>query len=235
MPFLRVLRDKRGYETTYLMHWFREGTRQRSKILYVFRSPPGLKVGRHVFEPGVMRELEGLYPEIEFEWRTLVENQQVVETSPEPRRPRRRRRTDEPGEPGSAPASAPEKSASEEQAESPAPEAAAEAPVRPRLSVPQSIDGTTTEEQVAWLRTWHVPITEGIPNRTHDLVRQQALTALADRLNPDLWTGDDAVAQGLQAAAEALQRLSRVFARRRRRPRRGGRREGGQQGSAGSN
>ena len=39
MPFLRVIRDKRGYETTYLMHWFNEGGRQRSRILYAFRGP----------------------------------------------------------------------------------------------------------------------------------------------------------------------------------------------------
>ena len=48
MPFLRVIRDKRGYETTYLMHLYREGHRQRSRILYVFRSPGGVRVGRGV-------------------------------------------------------------------------------------------------------------------------------------------------------------------------------------------
>ena len=46
MPFLRILRDKRGYETSYLMHWFREGHRQRSRVLYVFRTPGGVRVGR---------------------------------------------------------------------------------------------------------------------------------------------------------------------------------------------
>ena len=44
MPFLRVIRDNRGYDTTYLMHWFQDSGRQRAKILYAFRSPSGTRV-----------------------------------------------------------------------------------------------------------------------------------------------------------------------------------------------
>ena len=61
MPFLRVIRDKRGYETTYLMHWCREGARQRSRILYMFRTPGGIRVGReavsytHLTLPTILR------------------------------------------------------------------------------------------------------------------------------------------------------------------------------------
>ena len=46
------------------------------------------------------------------------------------------------------------------------------------------------------------------------------LNALADRLNPANWTDADQITAGLQQAAEALERLSHVFAKRRRRGRR---------------
>lgn len=44
--------------------------------------------------------------------------------------------------------------------------------------------------------------------------------ALTERLNPAAWTDADQIAAGLQQASEALERLSRVFSRRRRRTRR---------------
>ena len=54
-----------------------------------------------------------------------------------------------------------------------------------------------------------------------DPVRREALTALAERLNPAAWTDADEVTTGLQQASEALERLSRVLTRRRRRSGRG--------------
>jgi hypothetical protein len=54
-----------------------------------------------------------------------------------------------------------------------------------------------------------------------DPVRREALTALAERLNPAAWTDADEVTSGLQQASEALERLSRVLTRRRRRSGRG--------------
>ena len=82
MPFLRVIRDKRGYETTYLMHWYREGARQRSRILYVFRTPGGVRVGRESLEPDVLRDIEAQHPDIAFDWKAVLDNQQVVDTTP---------------------------------------------------------------------------------------------------------------------------------------------------------
>jgi len=72
VPFLRVVRDKRGYETTYLMHWYREGTRQRTRILYVFRTPGGVRVGREPLEPDVLRDIESLFPAIAFDWKAVL-------------------------------------------------------------------------------------------------------------------------------------------------------------------
>jgi hypothetical protein len=199
VPFLRVIRDKRGYETTYLMHWCREGNRQYSRILYVFRTPGGVRVGREALEADVLKQIEAHHPEIEFDWNAVFHNQQVVEASTEPRRPRKRP-AEEPAEPRQA------------QPQPPA----------PRPAIPSKIEGATADEQIAFLVHWHAVIRERIPQRISDPARQQVLLALAERLNSAVWTDVDQITAGLQQAAEALERLSHVFAKRRRRSKKRG-------------
>jgi hypothetical protein len=214
VPFLRVIRDKRGYETTYLMHWFRDGNRQRSRILYVFRTPGGVRVGRDPLEPAVQRELEARHPEIPFEWRVIREQQQVIEPAVDQRR--RRPKSEE------AAASVPQASASAPVApnagispRTPLSDAAA----RPK-PIPSTIAGTTADEHIAFLQEWYPLIRERIDQRISDPARRDALRALAERLNPSAWTDADQIAAGVPQATEALERLSRVFARRRRRGKR---------------
>jgi len=209
VPFLRVIRDKRGYETTYLMHWYREGNKQHSRILYVFRSPGGVRVGRDPLEPEVLRELEAAHPDIAFDWKVVRENQQVVESAAEPRR-RRPRQEDGDAVPVPAP---------------PRPPEVAAPPARP--PVPSKIEGVTADEQVAFLTQLYPQIRERIQQRGHDPVRQDALLELAERLNPLTWTDADQITSGLQQAAETLERLSHVFAKRRRRARKKAKGTGG--------
>jgi hypothetical protein len=197
VPFLRVIRDKRGYETTYLMHWCRDGTRQRSRILYMFRTPGGVRVGREALEADVLKQIEAQHPDIEFDWNAVFHNQQVIETAPEPRRTRKR----------------PAGEAAVEGAPVPPPPS----PPQPRFTVPPTIEGATPDEQIAFLSRWYTAVREKIPQRAQDPERQQALFALAERLNPAAWTDADEITAGLEQAAEALQRLSHVFAKRRRR------------------
>jgi len=63
-------------------------------------------------------------------------------------------------------------------------------------------------------------VRDRIPERTSDPTRRETLLALAERLNPAAWTDADEIAAGLEGATEALERLSRVFSKRRRRSRR---------------
>jgi hypothetical protein len=199
VPFLRVIRDKRGYETTYLMHWYREGNRQHSRILYVFRTPGGVRVGRDPLEPAVLRQIEQQHPDIAFDWKIVRDNQQVVDIAPEPRR--RPPRQEETETPGAAPPPKVE----------PAP------PARP--SIPSKIEGDTPDDQIVFLSQLYPQVCARIEQRSHDPGRQEALMALAERLNPATWTDADQITTGLQQAAEALERLSHVFAKRRRRAR----------------
>ena len=211
MPFLRVIRDKRGYETTYLMHWFREGSRQRSRILYAFRTPGGVRVGRDPLEPAVLREIEARHPDIAFEWKAIRDNQQIIEPAIEQRR--RRPKADE-AVAASAPSVSPAPVASSGASE------AAPAPVARPQPLPSTVAGATPDEQIAFLTEWYGAIRERIEKRIADPARRLTLHALAERLNPAAWTDADQITAGLQQAGEALERLSRVFARRRRRGRR---------------
>ena len=75
MPSLRFTRDKRGYETTSLVHAGRRNGRSRQRILYWFRTPPGVKVGRPALDEDAIRWIEEHNPDIEFDWPKILEAQ----------------------------------------------------------------------------------------------------------------------------------------------------------------
>ena len=74
MAFLRFSRDKRGVENFYLEQPItnRRG-KVRPRVLYWFRSPPDMKVGREPFDPEVRRALEAQNPDVTFDWRAIAE------------------------------------------------------------------------------------------------------------------------------------------------------------------
>src|SRR5215471_4208895 len=74
MAFFRFNRDKRGYEYFYLVEPVtnrRGKTRQR--VLYWYRTPPNVRVGRAPFDEDVQRALETQYPNVTFDWRKIVD------------------------------------------------------------------------------------------------------------------------------------------------------------------
>jgi hypothetical protein len=74
VAFFRFNRDKRGYEYFYLVE---PTTNRRGKVkprvLYWYRTPPGIRVGREPFDEGVRRALEAQNPGVTFDWRAIVE------------------------------------------------------------------------------------------------------------------------------------------------------------------
>ena len=200
MPFLRVIRDKRGYETTYLMHWFNESGRQRSRILYAFRGPSSARVGRTPLEPAIMRHLEAAFPGVPFDWKAVLAERQVIEPAPEMRRRRPRR----------------EEAAPAPRVEAPPAPAVPVASDRPK-AIPGMLPPGDDAARTAFLNEWYPVVRERVERRTTDEVRRQALVTLAERLNPAAWGADGATADHFAAASEALERLARVLTRRRRR------------------
>ena len=71
LPNLRFNRDRRGYETTALVE---AGGRRRKgqRILYFFRTPPAIRVGREALDPEAMRLLEQHNPDVAFDWPRLI-------------------------------------------------------------------------------------------------------------------------------------------------------------------
>ncbi len=149
VPFLRVIRDKRGYETTYLMHWYREGSRQRSA--HSLRVP---HAGRRARRPERARartscgQIEAQHPDIAFDWAVVRDNQQIVE--PPPMEPRRRR-ADRAATRPSAPAAAGTGSA----AAAPPPVAAVPAQAARSANPCGPSRATTPDEQIAFLAHWY--------------------------------------------------------------------------------
>lgn len=75
MAFLRFSRDRRGYENTFLLNASRpQGEKERPRLLYWFRTPPHLKVGRTPFDDDAIRLLEDQHPDVEFDWTRLLES-----------------------------------------------------------------------------------------------------------------------------------------------------------------
>ena len=72
MPFLRYDRDRRGNLSTYLVHTFRKGGKPHSLVLYWFRSPPNVRVGRLAIDDDTIRTIEELYPDLAFDWPKLL-------------------------------------------------------------------------------------------------------------------------------------------------------------------
>jgi hypothetical protein len=87
---LRFNRDVRGYETTALVQ---AGGRRRGKgqrLLYFFRTPPGVRVGRAPIDEEAIRLLEQNNPDVDFDWTQILKAPSLQEG--QPRRPEREHR-----------------------------------------------------------------------------------------------------------------------------------------------
>jgi hypothetical protein len=81
VPFLKFARDRRGYESTFLVHTSRQAG--PSRLLYWFRSPPHIKIGRAAFDEDAIRLLEQQHPGVEFDWDRILTTRPPA--APEPK------------------------------------------------------------------------------------------------------------------------------------------------------
>lgn len=244
MPFLRFSRDKRGYETTSLVHAVRRQGRSGQRILYWFRTPPGVRVGRPALDEEAIRWIEEHNPDIEFDWQKILEARPPSAPPPADARPRRGRR-DRPDRPvpaqarrAPAPAEAPP--ASPEDIERPdlEPAIAIEEPqlveaieqlARPdaeeRVEPPAApIDHAVGPEPLVRLRARYAELLARITERGGDADRIEALRGRAEALNPDAWVTDEETRRGLEEFEPKMRELRAALGlRRRRRSHRGGR------------
>ena len=158
MPHLRFTRDKRGYENTYVVHSERRRGKARQRILYWFRTPPNIRVGRVALDENAIRAIEECNPDIVFDWSEILEAQPPPTPPDTPDRRRKPRdsqpqgRPSRPQQPGPRPAPpAPGVRVIEERRDG-----QAVVPEAPRVEVPAasaaiSADGLSADVEVAGL------------------------------------------------------------------------------------
>ncbi len=64
------------------MHTGRRSGRARSRILYWFRTPPGVRVGRAALDEDAIRHIEDHNPDVEFDWTRILKGQGAPEAVP---------------------------------------------------------------------------------------------------------------------------------------------------------
>jgi hypothetical protein len=212
VTFLRVTRDQRGYETTFLLHTPRPGDRPR--VLYWYRTAPSVRVGRRPLDEDAIRALEEQHPDIEFDWPHLLEEAESIppEVERRPERPRRKpqrpREPEPPVEPpaATAPVAPPETLAPAEEPVETAPRVAPRvAPARWRNAL---LDQLVGREIATRLRARY----EEIATRVNELPEGDArasLAARADALDPDRWSSAEAILDGIRHADEWFDHLKR--------------------------
>lgn len=214
-------------------------------MLYWFRTPPGVKVGRSALDDDAIRLIEQLNPDVEFDWARILkgQGQPVTEARPpadvrrqsDGRRPPKSQSFAPPAPPSPPVAeAAPESTPADAESPQPAAEVETARPEIPPEFVAPVLDDTPTPahaklgvEGVQRLRARYAEILRRIPERTADSARREELRLQTERLNPDSWVDDDAVVQGLEQYESVLASLRELVGQKRRRRRRGNRQRSG--------
>ena len=191
------------------MHADRGRSRGRQRVLYFFRTPPGVKVGRAALDEDAIRLLEEHNPEIEFDWTRILKGQ----GDPVPER-RRERGGQPPGPERREPPPARQKI---DPVEPTLPAAAPPAPVEPPTEPATAAEARLGAEGVSRLRGRYAEMLARISERITDPERQTELKTLAERLNPDAWVTADDVTAGLDTYEATFESLRGVVGHRRRR------------------
>jgi hypothetical protein len=259
MPHLKFTRDRRGYENTFLVHASRGRGRGGSQVLYWFRSPPHVKVGRAAIDEDAIRELQAQYPDIDFDWDRILEAKPPAPEPDEQSRGRgrfRERRRDPqrvrdqreaPVDPEEAPADIPAPvpiTADEAETGGGGPEDAepqevvssvstGSDPGEGELSV-SAVERALGSQGLSRVRARYAEVLARIHAAPIDAEIQARLVDLAEQLNPDAWVTSAQVQEGIRRFEGVLAEISAVVGAPRRRTRRGGRRSRRRRGENGS-
>ena len=203
MPFIRHARDKRGYECTFVMHAYRSSA-SHPRVLYFFRTPSNVRVGRHPLDNEVMEALEHTHPDLAFDWPSLLRDTGAprIEPRDRPQRPPRSggHRPAEPSRPRPAPEPAP-----------------------PPVQEDESVLGRTIGvREAARLRGQYQDLLQRIARRARTPEDRDRLTERLVRLNPDEWADAEGVKAGIASVEVEWTAIAEELPRRRR-GRRGGR------------
>jgi hypothetical protein len=199
VPFIRHTRDKRGFESLYVMHAYRPTPESphRTRVLYLFRSPTQLRVGRQPLDNEVMEALEHTHPDVSFDWNTLTRERTPPHIEVPDRGPRR---------PGSQRPPQPQRQAPSDDT---------------------ALGRVLGTGQAAALRRRYLELSERVTRRAPTPELRDRLLEGLKRLNPDDWADEAAVRAGSRTIHADLSAISAELPGRRRGRRGGRRRESG--------
>jgi hypothetical protein len=217
VPFLRLTRDRRGFENTFLLHADHPGAKPR--LLYWYRTAPGIVLGRPALDEDAIRTIEENHPHIDFDWPAILALSEVMTPEDEPafvpkeKKPRGLRR----GERARFPRGAVGPEESED----------AGAPVEPDAMDPgeplehvepaepgvpaqsRLVDELAGREVARALRARYAELRSKIEAIEGD---RGAWLARLEAINPDAWLTPEAVLHGVSNAGPAYERLKSELA-----------------------
>jgi hypothetical protein len=215
VPFLRLTRDRRGFENTFLMHVDRPGDRPR--LLYWYRTAPGILLGRPPLDEDAIRTIEEQHPDIEFDWPAILALSEVMTREEEaPARPQKQGKRKRDRDRGEEAVVAPEAAAAEpvetasagiDHEEGDDQEAEEEAPRHVERHVSGLLEELVGREIATRLRARYSEIQARIHEQPVESARRDAWMARAERLNPDLWLTPDAILEGVRSADALFDQL----------------------------
>ena len=241
MPFLRFSRDTRGYENTYVLHGFRSGERAGPRLLYWFRTPPNVRVGRLPLDETAIRAIEESNPELTFDWTKMLKVKAQVPPAPSSGRSSARRSGG--GRAAAArparPAAAPETGEDGAAPDAPAAVAATDAVDvdAPGVDAPDvavangdAVDAEDAafrhpvaaligDDALARLRARYAELRARVAEKKATPSAREVLEARVEALNPDAWRAGEAVVRAIERFEADVEDFRKTLGRRSRRRR----------------
>lgn len=223
MPFLRLTRDRRGFENTFLLHSASPG--ERPRLLYWYRTAPGIVLGRSPLDEDAIRTIEDQHPEIDFDWPAILAlGEAMIHEDEAPVRPQKRgRQEQQPRRQREQPREArqPEATVIDDAPAQDDLEPAEVEPLTPfdaaddepmaEAPLPPSTHGLLEElvgrEIATRLRARHAEISARIHEAPAEPAARDAWERRADALNPDTWLTPDAILEGVRNADKLFEKL----------------------------
>lgn len=208
-----------------MVHSSRGKAKGRSRILYWFRTPPGVKVGRSALDDESVRQIQATHPDIDFDWPQLLKGRpEPAAERPRQEPPSRPARPGDKQERRGRPEGSrrPERRQGSPESPDSKPAVAAPQPRVPVAETPAADTGPAAARLGAAglqrLRARYTEIVARIQTRVEEEARRAELTAIAVRLNPDEWASDEAVAAGLEGYEATYEEVKNAIGSRRKPP-----------------
>ena len=225
MPYLRFSRDGRGYENTYVFHTAKKDGKTRPRMLYWFRTPPSVKVGRVPLDEEAIRAIEGQNPDVVFDWKRMLKlratrqtdrRAEFISRSSKKRRHSRELGRTQPESTPNEPRSSDVKPMLEAQPPTPTLAVDAEQPDPDVLEAEAHLGSSDDTDEVSdapiehpvitllgdetlvRLRARHAEIRARIKEKVSESAELSAMLARAEPINPDRWNTIEAAVRGIE-------------------------------------